>query len=123
MESYEYLDVNKIDHWEISCKCGFKDKTTFLDSQKFNDKIALTGDFLGSFGASFALSALTGPIGWGTGIAIALAGIVSGVAGYFGGQKIGEKISESKNIGLDTFEKGCPKCGKLELSIIPIFKE
>lgn len=37
LESYEYLDINKIDHWEISCKCGFKDKTAYYNSKQFNE--------------------------------------------------------------------------------------
>lgn len=65
-----------------------------------------------------------GPVGW-AGLAAAYIGgtIVASIGGGLGGLKIGEKISQSQNIGLDTFQKGCPKCGKRELDIIPIFKE
>lgn len=122
-ESYEYLDINKIDHWEISCKCGFKDSTKYYNSEGFNKKIGLAGDFLGSFAGGAAVGALLGPVGWASMILVGLGvGVASGIGGYFGGKKIGEKISESQNIGLDKFEKGCPKCGKIELEIIPIFK-
>ena len=40
-EFYEYLDIKKIDHWEISCKCGFKDKTEYLNSKILIKKLAM----------------------------------------------------------------------------------
>lgn len=121
VDSYELLDINKIDHWEISCECGFKDTTKFAHSSEISNKTAIATDIVGGFVGSLVLT-LLGPAGW-AGLAIgAVGGLASGIGGYFGGKKVGEKISQSAKIGLDTFEKGCPKCGKLELEIIPKFK-
>lgn len=123
LESYEYLDINKIDHWEISCKCGFKDKTTYFDSEQFTKTTATTGSAIAGGIVGGVIGGLLGPVGW-VGLLAALAGgsVVAGIGGGLGGKKIGEALSQSKNIGLDTFQKGCPKCGKIELDIIPIIK-
>jgi hypothetical protein len=124
IESYEYLDINKIDHWEISCKCGFKDTTKYASSKKINETSGTIGGALGGGLGGYIFGLCSGPVGWGVLLAGAAgAGIIGGISGGFGGRKISEKITESQNIGLDTFEKGCPNCGKIELDIIPIFKD
>jgi len=124
LESYEYLDVNKIDYWEISCKCGFKDKTKFFNSKQFTEKTAMAGGAITGGVIGGIVGGFLGPVGWAGLIATWVGGsLISGIVGGFGGEKIGQKISQSNNIGLDTFQKGCPKCGKRELDIIPKFKE
>lgn len=122
--SYEYLDINTIDHWEISCKCGFKDKTKYDNSYDINEKVATAGSFIGGGLGGFLVGLLAGPVGWGTLIVGSIgAGLVGGFGLGLGAGKVSEKITESQNIGLDTFNKGCPKCGKIELDVIPIFKK
>lgn len=121
--SYELLDINTIDHWEISCKCGFKDKTKYAHSQDVNSKVGTAGSFIGGGLGGLIVGLLAGPIGWGALLAASAGvGLVSGLGLGFGAEKVSEKITESQNIGLDTFYKGCPKCGKIELDVIPIFK-
>lgn len=120
--SYEYLDINTIDHWEISCKCGFKDKTKYANSKDINRTVETATGISACGIGGFIVGLLAGPVGWG---ALIIGGIGAGIAGIGigkGAGKISEKITESNNIGLNTFNKGCPKCGKIELEVIPIFK-
>jgi hypothetical protein len=136
--SRENLDINDIDHWEISCRlCEFKDITKFNDA-KFYFKLILS--FLSGCGLGNSFSAGIGIIGL-AGLcmiapnispAIALTTLYGGTittsflssnAFFEFGEGLGEKLVEKFNIGVTSFENGCPKCKGKQINIIPILKK
>jgi len=136
--SKEYLDINDIDHWEISCKlCEFKDVTYFNDAKKY---LKIISGFLTAEGLVVPSSIAIGSIGlFGLFLiapniapAIALTTFYGGAfaTGIFTsktfikfGEGLGEKLAETFNIGVTSFENGCPKCKGKQINIVPILKK
>ena len=135
--SSEDLDINNIDHWEISCRlCEFKDITKFNDAKKYLKDISgilSAGGLGGSFSSVIALIGRPGllmiapnisPI---KGLPILLGGAIatnhlSSNSFRKLGEELGEKLAEIFNIGVTSFENGCPKCKGKQINIVPILK-
>lgn len=136
--SREYLDINEIDHWEISCRlCEFKSTTKFNDAKKYFKWISgliSAGGLGSSFSAAIGFMGAVGLCIIAPNISPALlfyafcggtiyTNYLSNNAFKEFGKGLGEKFAEKFNIGITSFENGCPKCKGKQINIVPILKK